>query len=496
MYQDHFGLHADPFALSPNLRFLFRSHAHAETMAHLGYGLEQGEDIIMISGGIGTGKTLALQNLLAKISSMFRQVLVNVTSVTYPEFLKLVIDEMGETWPDGADAADLLVRLKRLARAEQEQGRKILLVVDEAQNLDVETLEGVRLLTNLGQPGKQMFQIVLAGQPGLEAKVERPELAQLRQRIRVHYRLEPLTAQETEEYLRHRTTVAGATGPLFTQAAARRIHELSGGIPRLVNHLASHALLAAFVDRDRMVDARHVAAEGMPEAPAPVEGPGVEAAAAAAAPTPAPEPAPAASVPQAAAARPARRPEPAPAGRRGLPGWAWGPLLVVIAAALWWGLPRTGLIAAMAEPERSARPEAVPAATPPPVVAAQEPAAPAPETASAEPAGDGGADVSMDVADEPPMAAPITEVARPAVVPATRHWLHVASFLDAERAGRFRYRLEEAGVGADQRDVTLDDGRLWHRVVVGPFDSADEARTTAERLQREGRIFFHQRFEE
>ncbi|MEZ4389350.1 MAG: AAA family ATPase [Candidatus Krumholzibacteriia bacterium] len=262
MYQDHFGLHADPFALSPNLKFLYRSQAHAETMAHLGYGLEQGEDIILISGAIGTGKTLALQNLLAKVSRLFVQVLVNVTAIGYVEFLKLVLDEMGETWPDNADVADLLVRMKRRALAVHAEGRKILLVVDEAQNLDPETLEGVRLLTNLGQPDKQLFQIVLAGQPGLDTLVARPELAQLQQRIRVHYRLEPLSARETENYLHHRTTVAGASRPLFTVAAARRIHELSGGIPRLVNHLAGHAMLAAFVDKDQQVDARHVAAAG------------------------------------------------------------------------------------------------------------------------------------------------------------------------------------------------------------------------------------------
>ncbi|MFN2164963.1 MAG: ExeA family protein, partial [Anaerolineae bacterium] len=181
MYQDHFGLHDDPFALGPNLRYLFRSRAHAETMAHLGYGLEQGEDIVLISGAIGTGKTLALHNLQAKVSKLFRQVVINVTQLTFREFIKMVLHELDESWPEQADTADLLVRLKDRAMAVRKEGRKILLVVDEAQNIEPEALEGIRLLTNIGQPDRQVFQIVLSGQPSLETMINRPELAQLRQ---------------------------------------------------------------------------------------------------------------------------------------------------------------------------------------------------------------------------------------------------------------------------------------------------------------------------
>lgn len=476
MYQDHFGLHADPFALSPNLKFLYRSQAHAETMAHLGYGLEQGEDIIMISGAIGTGKTLALQNLLAKVSRLFEQVLVNVTAVSYVEFLKLVLDEMGQTWSDHADVADLLVLMKRQARAVNQEGRKILLVVDEAQNLDPETLEGVRLLTNMGQPDKQFFQIVLAGQPGLEQLVEHPDLAQLRQRIRVHYRLEPLSLRETEQYLQHRTSVAGALRPLFTVAAAKRIHELSGGIPRLVNHLAGHAMLAAFVDKDRQVDVRHVAAEGLPAAPTPP----VDIR-----PAPAAEP-PRESVdrsePATSRPRTTRSAEAGRGGRRAAVVWLWITLAAILLVGGWWLTGRDGDLLAWTRPTTPDLPTQS---------YRQEPRPAAPSEA------DQLADaVDLEAEPEPAPVTPITEVARPAVTPATQHWVHVASYQDRRYAERFGQRLGQAGIEAVIQPATLAEGQVWQRVVVGPYRDAAAADAAARDLQQRGFITFHRLIEE
>lgn len=517
MYQDHFGLHADPFALSPSLRFLYRSQAHAETMAHLGYGLEQGEDIIMISGAIGTGKTLALQNLQAKVSRLFTQVLVNVTRVSYREFLKLVLAEMDAPYSSGDDVGDLLILMKKQALAVHADGRKVLLIVDEAQNLDVETLEGVRMLTNLGQPDKQLFQIVLAGQPGLEELVNRPELAQLRQRIRVHYRLEPLTARETTEYINHRTSVAGGLRPLFTAAAIRRIHELSGGIPRLVNHLASHAMLAAFVDRDREVDARHVGAEGLPETPRPTAGD--------AAPDPgrstAPEPATAAAPATPPASDRGSRSGPAPGGpiiaddepvtaprmtagdprsmerRAGRRPLLWGTGLVVVAAlVIGWLLVGQGVLTLPQLTSSAATGAGEPAEQTSPVTARQELAAD--PLAAGESTGDP-ADVMQDppppdAGDTPGSGGTINQVtpveSRP-MVPQTQHWLHVASFRTEARANRLRSQLSAAGAQAVERPVTLADGSSWVRVMVGPFAAADEAEVMAATLRRQGLITFH-----
>lgn len=509
MYQKHFGLHREPFALGPNLRFLYQSRAHAEAMAHLGYGLEQGEDLILIVGVIGTGKTLALQNLQVKVSRLFRQVLINVTNVSFPEFLKLALHELGQTWPPDADRADLLCLLRERAQAIHAEGQKILLVVDEAQNLDADTLEGIRLLANLGQPTRQLFQIVLAGQPKLAALIEQPELAQLRQRIRIHYNLEPLSAAETVEYIAHRLAVAGRTEPLFTAQAAARIHELSGGIPRLVNHLAGNALLTAFVAAARKVEVQHVAAEGMPETPAqPVVAPTPPAAA------PAPPPVAAASqlsepAPQRLTMRP--RAAAAQAGRR-RPGWVWVwlVLVVVIAAGMIYLFKddlakRPALLEAerlMPAPGGPAGGQAealtdVAEAAP----SSPRPAAPAEPTASVEAA------VKMPASDEAPGAMPPGEapaVAQQAPVRreepaafrstaslASGHWLHVASFREPERAARQHELLAAGGCPVMVREVVLNDRETWFRIMLGPYQDRASAEAAAAAYRERGLITFH-----
>lgn len=460
MYQDHFGLHADPFALGPSLKFLFRSHAHAETMAHLGYGLEQGEDIIMISGAIGTGKTLALHNLQAKVSPLFRQVVVNVTRVSFIEFLKLMLHELGETWPPGADAADLLVCVKTSALEVHAGNRKILLVVDEAQNLDVQTLEGVRLLTNIGQPDKQLFQIILAGQPRLDAMVEKPELAQLRQRIRIHYRLDPLTAKETGEYIVHRLGVAGRQDSLFSAGAVRRIHEFSGGIPRLVNHLAAHAMLAAFVEKSRTVDAGHVASEGMPEIPS-------AGAAIRSDSSPSPKPPLVESVAPPPPRRtlmkdqrPEPRPEPTPeepeTGRSRSWLWVWAFVIVFGAVGAWYLLRDNG---------------APTIAVGPPIRTPVNP--------------------TVAVADTHASPAKVEAIADPEVEVAKTYWIHVASFRDEIRAGRYRDLLSDSGCTVEQRHVTLPDGQDWQRILLGPYSDTAVADSVAVVLERRGLVTSH-----
>jgi type II secretory pathway predicted ATPase ExeA len=530
MYQNYFGLHSDPFALGPSLRFLYRSRAHAETMAHLGYGLEQGEDIILIVGAIGTGKTLALHSLQAKVSRLFHQVLVNVTAVSYPEFLKLVLHEMGQAWPAGADTADLLCLLKDRAQATGAAGQKILLIVDEAQNLDLRTLEAIRLLTNIGQPERQLFQIVLAGQPALEAQIERPELAQLRQRIRIHYRLEPLTADETVEYITHRLSVAGRRDPVFTRAALARIHELSRGIPRLVNHLAGHALLSAYVAKEQRVDARHVASEGLPAAPTPVidatppatvaetgstpvapasagaaeATPTTPVAAAPVAPAPAQPPLPPAPppLPPAPARRLTTRPQRArpEAARWRVPGWAWVWIIVLALLA-------AGALSLLRDEGRQVTaPLQVGRLLPAPAEPAPaEPAPAEPLPAEPLPAEPLPAEPLPAEAERSAPAEPIAPVERAApgstAPPADRAgvaaqagiWLHVASFRDTTRAARYQALLRGTGNPVEHRDVALADGRQWRRILIGPFMDPEQADAAAADLEAAGLITFHQR---
>jgi len=258
MYHEHFGFFTSPFSLSPHLQFLYRSSAFEETMAHLVYGLEGGEDIILITGEIGTGKTLALYNLAQHITKTYRTALINVTQLDFRELLKMLLVELDVEVPSSADRADLLTALKTELMATMRRGQRLLLIIDEAQNLDDATLEGVRLLTNLGPPEEQALQVVLAGQPGLRANVNKPELAQIRQRIRVHYHLDKLGPQETRDYIEHRVKVAGCEKSVFRQDAIEHIHRLSDGIPRLVNMVADRALLAAYVDGADQVRTEHV----------------------------------------------------------------------------------------------------------------------------------------------------------------------------------------------------------------------------------------------
>jgi len=312
MYHDHFGLYTAPFSLSPHLHFVFRSTAFEETMAHLVYGLEGGEDLVLITGEIGTGKTLALHNLIKHVSRSYRVALVNVTQIDFRELLKLLLAELKVAMPAAADRADLLSALKIEMEATHRQGQRVLLIVDEAQNLSAETLEGVRLLTNMGPPGEQVLQVVLSGQPGLRAQIDDPALAQVRQRIRVHYHLEPMDRREVEEYMDHRLKVAGCERKLFRREAVERIHELSGGIPRLVNVLADRALLAAYVDGAEEVHGKHVEAEqDLARSPSQETSAAARAARAAERVTPpAPEPAPRPAPPTPAPTPPAPPPPP------------------------------------------------------------------------------------------------------------------------------------------------------------------------------------------
>jgi type II secretory pathway predicted ATPase ExeA/cell division septation protein DedD len=278
MYLDHFGLVTDPFSLTPRLEFLYASKAYEETLAHLAFSLENGEAITLITGPIGVGKTLIIHSFLAKLGPAFQKCLVNTTQVDYLELLKLILHDLDAPFPAGADRADLLAVLKDQIRQNSAQGRRVLVVIDEAQDLSIETLEGVRLLTNLDQLEGRGLQVILLGQLDLERKIKQPELAQLQQRLRVSYKLEALTRKEVGEYLQHRMRIAGCEHRVFHSGAVDKIFQLSGGIPRLVNILASEALLAAYVANTHEVKAKHVEGEFLPPAPpSPVESPAAAA---------------------------------------------------------------------------------------------------------------------------------------------------------------------------------------------------------------------------
>ncbi|MBK8167119.1 MAG: AAA family ATPase [bacterium] len=273
MFLREFGLAVHPFGISPRLDFLYKSGAFEESIAHLVYGLENSEAFIMITGAIGTGKTIAIQSFLSHLGNRYLTALVTNTSVDPKELLKLVLEDLGVPLEAGADKSDLLIAFKKFLIESGRDGKRIIVVIDEAQNLSREALEEVRLLTNLGQGDEQPVQIVLAGQPELEEVLRRADLAQLRQRIRVHYKLAPLTRRELEEYVDHRMVVAGGSAGVFSGRSLDRIYEVSRGIPRVVNTLCGDSLLAAYVAGRFKVEAEDVGETAAGPAPTAADRP-------------------------------------------------------------------------------------------------------------------------------------------------------------------------------------------------------------------------------
>ena len=257
MYASFFGLNEKPFSITPDPRYLFLSERHAEALAHLVYGINEAGGFIQLTGEVGTGKTTVVRSLLAQAPKHAEIALILNPRMTPAEFLLAICEELGLNVPVGSerslkDLVDLLSRHLLKAHAE---GKRIVLVVDEAQNLAPEVLEQVRLLTNLETETQKLLQIILIGQPELRELLGRVELRQLAQRITGRYHLDPLSGDEAAAYVRHRLRVAGATRDVFSNGALREIERLSGGVPRLINIISDRALLGAFTEDRHLVSA-------------------------------------------------------------------------------------------------------------------------------------------------------------------------------------------------------------------------------------------------
>jgi general secretion pathway protein A len=255
MYASFFGLNEKPFSITPDPRYLFLSERHAEALAHLVYGINEAGGFIQLTGEVGTGKTTVVRSLLAQAPKHAEIALILNPRKTPPEFLLAICEELGiavapESESSLKDLVDLLSYHLLGAHAE---GKRIVLVVDEAQNLAPEVLEQVRLLTNLETETQKLLQIILIGQPELRELLGRTELRQLAQRITGRYHLDPLSGDEAAAYVRHRLRVAGSTREIFSNGALREILRLSGGVPRLINIIADRALLGAFTEDRHLV---------------------------------------------------------------------------------------------------------------------------------------------------------------------------------------------------------------------------------------------------
>ena len=256
MYTDHYGLTAAPFQLTPDARFWFESRTHKKAMAYLGYGLAQNEGFIVVTGDIGAGKTTLVGYLMASIDPARLQAFNIVsTQVEGDDMLRLTAQAFGLS-TEGVEKAQLLGRIERYLVETGRGGRRTLLIVDEAQNLPVGSLEELRMLSNFQAEGQALLQIFLLGQPEFRDRLNAaPALEQMRQRVIATHHLDPMLAEETLPYLEHRLKIVGWTGnPNFTADAVAALHVASGGLPRKLNTLATRALLMGSIEGATVID--------------------------------------------------------------------------------------------------------------------------------------------------------------------------------------------------------------------------------------------------
>ena len=257
MYEACYGLRTKPFTLLPDPEFLFLGRRHKMALSLLEYGLVNGSAFIVITGEPGTGKTTLLNQLLTQSRQQWTTGILSNTHEGFRALMPWIMASFSLA-TKGKDEVELFHEFGRFLEAERRAGRRVLLVLDEAQNVGAAMLEELRLLSNLNDGRRRTLQILLSGQPRLQELLEGPGLVQFAQRIGVEYRLEPLSEDETGAYIGHRLQVAGRRSLLFTALASRTTFRLTGGIPRLINQLCDHALVYGYASQADTITARVV----------------------------------------------------------------------------------------------------------------------------------------------------------------------------------------------------------------------------------------------
>jgi general secretion pathway protein A len=255
MYEKYYGLKEKPFHIVPNSNTLYLSDKHQTALTYLEYGLMEGVGFILLTGEIGTGKTTLIRYMLKKLDKDMEVAVIFNTNVSSEQLLNLILSEY--ELKQAKDKAEGLDRLNQFLIDRYAKGKRVLLIIDEAQNLTEEALEEVRMLSNLQSEEQMLLQIMLVGQPDLKRKLQDPKLTQFAQRIAVNYHLAALTREETERYIAFRLEKAGGTMSLFAPEAIELLYQASSGIPRTINLLCDSALVYGFADELNVID-KHI----------------------------------------------------------------------------------------------------------------------------------------------------------------------------------------------------------------------------------------------
>lgn len=253
-YVDHFELKEQPFRLTPDPEFVYWSKQHARAKAYMESTIWLADGFVVVTGEIGSGKTTLLQSFLGEIEDDIVYAVISQTQLTPTQFLQAVLAEFGFS-PFNKKKVELLDMLNMFLIEQYSNGKKVILIVDEAQNLSKKVLEEIRLLSGIETHKEKVLRIILAGQPELKETLDSPNLRQLVQRVRLRFHLGPLDRREMREYIEHRLKVGGrGDKPLIAEDAFATIHRYTGGVPRLINTLCDTALLCAFAEEKKLVE--------------------------------------------------------------------------------------------------------------------------------------------------------------------------------------------------------------------------------------------------
>lgn len=256
MYTGFFGLTSQPFSIAPNPDFMFLSPRHAEALAHLRYGLGEAGGFVLLTGEVGTGKTTVSRCLLQELTDQTEVAFILNPTLNELELLAAICDQLKIRYKKSDASLKMLTdKITNRLMKNHQAGKNTILIIDEAQHLQPAVLEQLRLLTNLETNTKKLLQVILIGQPELQQLLQRQDLRQLAQRITARYHLMPLTEQEVQQYVSYRLQVAGCSRPVFTSSAIKKLFQLSGGIPRLLNLICDRALLGGYSQQKALIDA-------------------------------------------------------------------------------------------------------------------------------------------------------------------------------------------------------------------------------------------------